>query len=160
VVVAARVLLVKDCMMNKRILATLSLTTLLALGHAIEAQAQPKLEVGASLINAVVARAGNETLTTVGIPSGGFGVLNPGVYASIFLGTRMAVEPQLGLIWASADGDSFHILHFVTQFDYFFLGTQQRSPYVFATAGITDAGEDYSPKSFGAGLGYRVPMGD
>jgi len=125
------------------------------------AEAQPRAEIGASLVNSVIGLGDNNDLSTVGIPSGGFGVLNPGIYASIFFGTRAAIEPQLGLIWASSDGESQHILNFVGQFDYFVLGTGASSPYVFAAAGVVDISDlDYTPKSFGVGAGYRIPVGD
>lgn len=146
--------------MRRHVLATLGLTTWLALGFASEARAQPRLEVGATLVNAIVATDSSETLTTVGIPSGGFGILNPGVYASIFLGTRLAIEPQLGFVGYWADGDSGHVVNVVGQFDYFLLGTQGRSPYVFGTAGVIGTTGGETRNSFGAGLGYRIPVGD
>lgn len=124
------------------------------------AHAQPRVEIGASLVNSVIG-LGNNNVSTVGIPSGGFGVLNPGAYASFFLGERVALEPQIGLIWASFDGDSAYILNFVGQVDYFVRETGGSSPYLFATAGLvsqTDAG--YTPKSLGVGAGYRFRVGD
>ena len=104
---------------------------------------------------------GDDDVTTFGVPSSGFGILNPGVYASFFIGRYAAVEPQIGFIWASSDGESMHLLNFAGQFDYFFSGTEVRSPYAFGTVGLLDmTDEDYTPKSYGFGAGYRVPVGD
>lgn len=134
--------------------ATLVVTT------ASLAHAQPRAEVGASLVSAVI-ELGDDGVSTLGIPSGGFGILNPGMYTSLFVGTRVAIEPQISFIWASFDGESEHIVNFVGQFDYFAWGTSQRSPYVFATAGVVNVSDaDYTPKSVGFGAGYRVPVGD
>jgi hypothetical protein len=126
---------------------------------ASAAQAQPTAEVGASLVSATFG-LGDDDVTTFGVPSGGFGILNPGVYASFFIGSYAAVEPQLGFIWASGNGSSEHLLNFTGQFDYYFSGTEVPSPYVFGTAGLVDASEqDYTPKSYGFGGGYRIPVG-
>jgi hypothetical protein len=127
---------------------------------ASTANAQPTAEIGASLMS-VTFGLNDEGGTAFGVPSGVFGVLNPGVYASFFLGSHAAVEPQVGFIWASSDGESQHLLNFAGQFDYFFSGTDVPSPYVFGTAGLVDISrEDYTPKSFGFGGGYRIPVGD
>jgi hypothetical protein len=123
------------------------------------ADAQPRAEVGASLVNAVVG-LGDNSVSTLGVPSGGFGILNPGAFASFFVGPRLAIEPQLGLVWASFDGESEHLLNLVGQVDYFLRGSDDASPYVFAAAGIVNVSDaDYTPKSLGFGAGYRVPMG-
>jgi hypothetical protein len=104
---------------------------------------------------------GDEDVTTFGVPSGGFGVLSPGVYASFFIGSHAAVEPQIGFVWASANDESQHLLNFTGQFDYFVSGTEVPSPYLFGSFGIVEiSDEDYTPKSFGLGAGYRVPVGD
>ena len=124
------------------------------------ADAQPRAEIGASLVSSVI-ELGDDGVSTLGIPSGGFGILNPGMYASLFVGTHVAIEPQVGFHWASFDGESEHILNFVGQFDYFVRGTSERSPYLFATAGVVNVSDaDYTPKSVGFGAGYRIPLGD
>jgi hypothetical protein len=123
------------------------------------AYAQPKAEIGASLVNGIIV-LGDDDLATVGIPGGGFPIFGPGMYASFFLGERFAIEPQLGLLWLTADGESDYLVNFVGQVDYFVLGTERSSPYVFATAGVfAISGDDYTPKSFGVGAGYRMPVG-
>jgi hypothetical protein len=124
------------------------------------AQAQPSAEVGASLMSATFS-LGDEDLSTFGVPSGGFGILNPGVYASFFIGRYVAVEPQLSFSWVSEGDESEYLLNLAGQFDYFFGGTEAPSPYVFGAAGLVKiSGNDYTPKSFGFGGGYRMPVGD
>lgn len=98
---------------------------------------------------------------TVVVPSGGFGILNPGMYGSLFVGTRMAIEPQIGLMLAWVGGESVHFLNVVGQFDYFIRGTGERSLRLFAAGGVVSAsGADYTPKSVGFGAGYRIPLRD
>lgn len=124
------------------------------------AQAQPRTELGASLVSSVVALE-DESIYNLGVPAAGFGLLGQGVYLSLFLTDRFAVEPQLGFMWNSFGDDSEHILNVSGQFTYFTQGLARRSPYVFGTVGIVDASnDDYTPKSFGAGAGYRIPLGD
>jgi hypothetical protein len=141
-------------------LRVLFLAAVLLLATTTLASAQPRAEIGASLINSLIG-LGDNSVSTIGVPSGGFGIVNPGIYASFFLGTRVAIEPQVGLIWASFDDESEHILNFVGQFDYFVRGTGGGSPYLFANAGVIDVSDGGdTPKSFGFGLGYRIPVGD
>ena len=131
-----------------------------ALMSVSTAHAQPAAEIGASLMSVTVG-LDDDGGTAVGVPSGVVPVLNPGVYASFFLGRYAAVEPQVGFVWASFDSESEHLLNFAGQFDYFFSGTDVPSPYVFGTAGLVDVShEDYTPKSYGFGGGYRIPVGD
>ena len=117
-------------------------------------------EVGTSLTSAVVGFGDNEG-STFGVPSGGFGLANPGVYVSLFVAPRVAIEPQIGLVWLSGGGDSGHFLNVAGQVDYFVNGTTQRSLYVFAAGGIIDiSGANTTPAALSGGLGYRIPVGD
>ncbi len=120
-----------------------------------------QVEVGASLVSANIGVGEDNEGSTIGIPSGGFGVFQPGLFASIFVDPRLAIEPQIGLIWVGANGESFHLLHGGVQVDYFVMGATRRSPYVFAAVGVIDVSEtDESPTSISGGAGYRVPVGD
>jgi hypothetical protein len=122
--------------------------------------ADPSTEIGASLVNATIGFGDND-VSTIGIPSGGFGILQPGVYASFFLGPFFAVEPQVGLIWASSNGHSEHVVNFVGQVDYFLAGANGNSPYLFGSAGVIDvSGSGATPKSVSGGAGYRMLAGD
>lgn len=139
----------------------LALGALLTVSAASLAAAQePRIEVGASMMNVTVGLGDNDT-TLVGIPSGGLGLLNPGVYASIFVSPFFSVEPQVGLLVVNDDGDTEHLANLSAQFNYFLRGAREGSPYVFGAAGILDAsGSDTNPKAVGGGAGYRFTMGD
>lgn len=127
---------------------------------AVHAQT-PKVEIGASLASAVVGVGENNGGTVFGIPSGGFGLTNPGVYASFFVLPRLAIEPQLGLVVASFDGDTSHLVNVVGQVSYFLSDTARPAAYVLGSAGIIDvSGGSTNPKSLSAGLGYRIPVGE
>ena len=80
--------------MNRRSAGALFLAAAL-IAAASTVHAQPSAEIGASLMSATFG-LDDEGVTTFGVPSGGFGILNPGVYASFFIGNYLAVEPQLG----------------------------------------------------------------
>lgn len=141
-----------------RVLALSALVTVSA--ASLAAAQEPTIEVGATMMNVTVGLGDNDT-TLVGIPSGGLGLLNPGVYASIFVGPFVSVEPQVGLIVVSDNGDTEHLANITAQFNYFVRGSREGSPYVFAAAGILDAsGSDRNPKTVGGGAGYRFTMGD
>lgn len=121
---------------------------------------EPKVEIGASMANLVVGLE-DEDITVFGVPTAGFGFLSPGIYASFFIGRYVAVEPQLGLLVVSGDGDTEHIVNFVGQVDYFVQGADRSSPYVFASAGVLDfSGAGETPKSVSGGAGYRFRLGD
>lgn len=143
-------------LLSRSALAVVAGTMLVA---ASPAQAQePALEIGTTLTSVTIGLGDNDT-TVVGIPSSSFGLLNPGVYASIFAGSKVSFEPQLGLIWASSDGESFHFLNAGAQVNYFPGGP--RGVYVFGTASIIDASdESANPKAVGGGAGYRIAVGD
>ena len=124
------------------------------------AAADPKVEIGAGMTTVTVGLGDND-VTVLGVPSSGFGLLNPGVYASIFIGPYVAVEPQLGLIWVSSGGDSEHLANVTGQVDFFPMGSQGSSPYLFGAVGIIDtSGSGVNPKTYAAGAGYRFAIGD
>lgn len=118
----------------------------------------PKVEIGTTLSTVTVGLGDNEG-TILGIPTGGLGLMNSGVYASIFVGPFFAVEPQLGLIWTSSGGHSNHFANVTGQVDFFPMGTARSSPYVFGAVGILDtSGSDANPKTYGGGAGYRFAV--
>ena len=121
---------------------------------------EPRVEIGASMANLVIGLE-DEDITVFGVPTAGFGVLSPGIYASFFIGNHVAVEPQLGLIVVSGDGDTDYLLNFVGQVNYFVQGADRSSPYVFASGGVIDSsGTGQTPKSVSGGAGYRFRLGD
>jgi opacity protein-like surface antigen len=141
--------------------ALLVAAVLIATTASAARAADPKAEVGASLATATFGLGNSNDGSTFGIPSGGFGILQPGVYASFFVGRYVAIEPQIGLIWASSNGHSEHLVNFVGQVDYFLTGSSTNSPYIFGAAGVVDiSGTSTTPKSVGGGAGYRIVAGD
>jgi hypothetical protein len=119
-----------------------------------------KVEIGASLANAIISVGDNDNGTVFGVPSSGFGLTSPGVYASFFVAPRLAVEPQLGLVVASFNGDTSHIVNFVGQVNYFLGDVGRPGAYLLGSAGIIDSGEGtITPKTLSAGVGYRFPVG-
>jgi len=147
----------------KRIAAVrvLLIAASLLLATAQPARAQEKgIEVGTSLMSLMVG-FGDGTGTVLGIPSGGFGILNPGLFVSCFVAPKLSIEPQLGLMVFSSEGESAHIANFGAQVNYFTRGSKQNSPYVFGAVGVvsaTDAGS--TPKTVSGGVGYRMLFGD
>ncbi len=137
----------------------------LVIAFAPPARAQvAEVEVGASLLNFSINWGGNSTskTTTLGIPGGtGFNIGNPGLYGSVFFGSKVAVEPQLGLIVISSGGTTQHFLSVAGQVDYFLNGSRDNSPFVFGSVGVINtSGNGPSPKSFSGGAGYRMLFGD
>lgn len=122
---------------------------------ATPAQAQAKLELGASLANLTTGLGDNDG-TSFGIPSSFFGITQPGVYASIFAGPNLSIDPQIGLIVVSGGGDTNHILNLAGQVNYYTKGTGASSPYIFGNVGLITATDSDSLNSFGGGVGYRI----
>lgn len=147
-------------MRRPRVTAALAvLATMLA--GAATAQGQPRVEVGASMAGVSVGLGDDNDVTMLGIPSSGFGLIDPGLYAALFAGDHFALEPKVGLVWVSADGESNHILNLTGQATYFVSGTTRPSLYLLAAAGVLDmSGDDSSPKTVAGGVGYRIPVGD
>jgi hypothetical protein len=150
-----------DSMTTSSLVRNFGPAAALVLGLAsVAGAADPKVEIGTTMSTVTVGVGDNNEGTIVGIPSGGFGLMNSGVYASIFVGPFFAVEPQLGLVWVS-DGDSNHLANVTGQVDFFPMGTAGSSPYVFGAVGILDtSGSDTNPKTYAAGAGYRFAVTD
>lgn len=146
-------------MTTTKLVRWLGTTAALVLGLASVARAaDPKVEVGTAMLTVTVGLGDNDA-TVVGIPTGGFGLMNPGLYTSIFAGPYFAVEPQVGLIWVSSSGHSDHVSNFTAQFDYFPMGTARSSPYVFGAVGFLDtSGSETNPKTYAGGAGYRFAI--
>lgn len=128
--------------------------------HAGEAENR-NAEVGVGIVGLSVYSQEGETITVLGAPNGT--VFTPAaVYASFFVTPRLALEPQLGVVYVSGDDESFHIATFAGQVGYFFKGKERPSPYVFGRGSFTNAGgagDSDTSSSFGGGLGYRFPLG-
>lgn len=120
-----------------------------------------EVEVGTSMVSVLFGMGGdNEDLSAIGTPAAGFGILQPTLYGSFFVNARVSVEPQLGLVWVSQNGESVHFYHASVQGNYFLRGSSVRSPYVFGSLGVIDYTQSAeNPKSLTFGGGYRIPVG-
>jgi hypothetical protein len=128
--------------------------------HAGDAENR-KAEIGVGIVGLSVYSQEGETITVLGAPNTTF-VAPASVYASFFVTPRLALEPQLGVLYVSQDGESYHIATFAGQVGYFFKGRERPSPYVFGRGSFTNVGGDDDSdtgSSFGGGLGYRFPVG-
>lgn len=133
---------------------------LIATSATVAPAADTPVEIGTSLA-AFTFGVGKDNTTVVGIPAGGFGVLNPGLYASIFAGNRVAIEPQFGVVWIHDHGGSSHLLSFAGQLDVFLKSAEHDAPYLLVSGGLIDVSDSSTtPKFFGVGLGYRIRAGD
>jgi hypothetical protein len=124
------------------------------------ARAQQRVEVGTTLINATFL-ANDDKATLIGVPSGAFELINPALYASFFVGKRVSVEPQVALMVLSENDETNYFLNTAVQANWYLRESTGSAPYVFASAGFinfTDA--EYTPKTFSAGVGYRMRLGD
>lgn len=129
-------------------------------GTASAARAQEsKVEIGASMASAVIGLGDND-FKTFGVPAGGFGLFNPGLYASIFVTPKIAIEPQFGLQVISAGGDTETLMNLNAPVDYFLKGADVNSLYVFGGVGLATATDVDSTTNFGGGVGYRIRAGD
>lgn len=147
-------------MKRPRLVWILCLSAVLCVIAPSVARAQQRVEVGASLLNATFI-VNDEKATLIGVPSSPFEIINPGLYVSFFLGERVSIEPQIGAIVVSANDDTNHLLNAAMQVNFFLKESTGSAPYLFASAGFIDAsGADYTPKTFGAGVGYRMRLGD
>lgn len=128
---------------------------------AAPAQAQNNgIEVGTSLASIMIG-FGDGSATVLGLPSGGFGILNPGLYASFFVSPKLAIEPQVGLMVFSSGGNAAHLANVSGQVGYYTRGNRVNTPYFFGSAGIISAtGAPTTPASVSGGAGYRMALGD
>jgi hypothetical protein len=143
--------------LTKTVCAITLMLTMMAM--PAQAQDQPKFEVGTSLANITVGLGDND-FTSLGMPSGAFGLLSPGVYGSIFATPKVAIEPQVGLVVITGNGNTNHLLNLGGQVSYFTRGGAVSSPYIFGALGIISASDSDAITSVGAGAGYRIRAGD
>jgi hypothetical protein len=144
------------------LIAAAIIAVTLTTATASAAQGLPRIELGSSLVNLLLVKpaSGGRTETLFGVPSGTFGIGEPGVYATLFANEYVGIEPQLTLFVASGAGGTNHMVNFAGQIDYFTKGIRESSPFVFASIGIVDiSGSSTHPKMIGVGLGYRAVMG-
>jgi hypothetical protein len=124
------------------------------------AQDTQRVEIGSSLasVNITLPEHGSNS-TLFGVPTGGFGLVSPSVYASIFVHPRVSIEPQLGLFVLSDNGTE-HWINFFGNLNYFAGDTKKSTPFIFAGGGIIDMSDETANKALDAGAGYRIRVGD
>lgn len=137
--------------------ATVALTLFQAPGAA---QGRPVVELGTHAGVTIVNNGGSVTLFR--IP--GKGILGqPTIYGTILLGAGLQIEPQIALNLASSDGETVTTVGLAGQVGYAVAGHATNSPFFFGTAAFQSvSGGGFSDSEFGAGagLGYRLLVGD
>lgn len=124
------------------------------------AQGRPVVEIGTN-VGVTVASSGGTTLTHFGVP--GQGLLGqPTVYASVFAGASVLVEPQMALNIVSSEGETSTSVGLGGQVGYLFQGASLNSPFIAGALGFQSvSGGGFSESDFGIGgkVGYRVLIG-
>ncbi len=143
---------------------TLSAATMLVLAWAVPARAaDPAAEVGTSLAAFMSQRAHDTTVNAIFVPGSPATLMSgtgAGVYASVFLNKRFAVEPRIGYAYASVEGDTSYMIGVSGLASYFLAPANRRAPFAFGGVGfVGQTGEDTVP-TYTAGMGYRIPIGD
>ena len=99
-----------------------------------------------------------EKLNTVAVPAGLFGAVS-GVHVTVFPWPRLALEPQLGVVRVTRDGDTFSVAMFAGQGMVFLRPDAEHAPYLFGQAlwVQTDntGGNSQGQYGFGGGIGLR-----
>ena len=123
--------------------------------------AEPKVEIGAGLFGVSVAFH-DDVRTVIATGSSSFPLLQPTVYASLFLGRHVAIEPRVGFWWTATSGRRNHLFTVTGQLDYFIRGTAASSPYVFGAVGMVDGsgGGANTWTTVSGGIGHRMTLGD
>ncbi len=106
--------------------------------------------------------AGGSTLTNFAVPGQGFAG-QPTIYASLFPGGIVIIEPQIALTVLHVEDETVTTLGFGVQMGCLFKGSEENS--LFAVGNISSqsiSSSDYSDSEFGFGgkLGYRILIGD
>ncbi len=138
-------------MRSRHILGLLVAIALLPLSQ-LSAQSKP-LELGTDM-GVSFDFGGGSTLTTVSIPTS---TLRVGLWMS----DQVSIEPNVGLTWMHASGESLTTIDAALAFLYHFNADASRArPYVAVFPGLTHFNGDGSTTQFyaGAGLGVLLPM--
>lgn len=127
------------------------------------AQDARRVEIGSSLVSAVVhvPQGGGSHTTFLGVPSGGIGLVDPALYASIFATPRLAIEPQIAMFAVRhSEGGNDHWFTVFGNVDYFFGDVSKSSPFIFAGGGYLNISGETSFNAIDGGVGYRFRLGD
>jgi hypothetical protein len=124
------------------------------------AQDSRRVEIGSSLGSGLVFMPEDgDNHTWIGVPTAGFGLVNPAVYLSIFATPRLALEPQLGLV-SMSNGSTERWVTVFGHLEYFAGNVEKSSPYLFAGGGFINMTDEDTIKAVDGGAGYRIRVGD
>jgi hypothetical protein len=120
---------------------------------ALSAQAT---EIGMASGLSIFTAEDAETLTVFGVPGDFTFLPTAHVYVTTFATPNLAIEPQVGVVVASSDGETDWTTRLGAQVAYHTSGGSVSSPYFAANgAWVRDFGEDNN-YILGASVGYRV----
>ena len=148
--------------MKQLIVRSLSVAFALSVG-AVPALAQDnqRVEVGSSITSVIVMFPEHGSHSTLlGVPTAGFGLVNPSVFASIFVHPQVSIEPEVGLMVMSGGGHTDHWVNFFGNLNYFVGDTKKSTPFIFAGGGVIDMTDEKAIKAIDGGAGYRFRLGD
>jgi hypothetical protein len=159
--------------MNARPLCGVVLGVVLALAAApslVCAAERGPVEVGFSLASLSVMKAdsvyygygySSDTMWLFSAPGTSFsGLLEPGLHATFGVGSKVSLEPQLGIVHYRQNSDSATILNVATQVNVSLRPWESKTTYLFGRAGLMATLGDGSDTTgmLGLGVGYRVPI--
>jgi len=142
----------------RRLAAVLTLAVLVP----CTVQAQTTVEIGTG-IGAAINFEGGSTITQIGVPGPGVGVMGllgqAPIYASFFVGGGFMVQPEVAFNLLTGGGETITSLGSSLHLGYAFSGAAVSSPYVTVNGGLqwVDVSDGGSETDFGAGarVGYR-----
>ncbi len=133
-----------------------------ALGDGARAQQALPVEIGTQAAGIIWASQGGHTTTLVAIPGGGV-LLQPTLYAALFVSPVIALEPAVSYEHISSEGSSSWAAAGLIRLGGYFSGARQNSPFLFGELGVRGTGTDSHSEShagFGLGGGYRWLVAD
>jgi len=131
------------------------------------AQAQTTVEIGTG-IGAAINFAGGSTVTQIGVPGPGVGVMGllgqAPIYVGFFVNDAILVEPEIAFNLVTGEGETITSLGSALHLGYSFNGARANSPYVTVNGALQwiDVSDAGSESEFGAGarIGYRFMVNE
>jgi hypothetical protein len=140
-----------------------TLVALLLVPAALSAQQGSTVEIGSGIGASILTNGG--TITHISAPGpaqgsvGLFGAQAP-LYATVFFGKGVMVQPELSFNLLTGEGETLTMLAAAANFGYAFSGAARNSAYVAVSGAIQYVDTEFSDSDseFGAGarVGYRV----
>lgn len=124
------------------------------------AQGKPMVEVGTHL-GVTIQSVSGSSLTHFGAP--GQGILGqPTIYATVFAGDALMLEPQVALNIISGGGSTVTSVGLGADIGYLLKGPTTNSPFIAASGAfqsVSGGGSSTSDEAVGAKVGYRILIG-